>query len=35
MNKQFVLDIYARLFKELEQAIQGLTQEELNFQPEP
>ena len=35
MNKQFVLDIYAKLFQEFEHTLQGLTQEELNFQPGP
>jgi hypothetical protein len=33
--KQFVLDIYARRYQELEQAVTGLTPEQLKYQPKP
>jgi hypothetical protein len=33
--QQFVMDINARHYKELEQTVSGLTAEQLNFQPKP
>jgi hypothetical protein len=33
--EQFILNIYARLFKELESDLKGLTAHELNYQPKP
>ena len=33
--EQFILDIYVRLFQELELVLKGLTADELNFQPNP
>ena len=33
--EQFILDIYIRLFQELELILKGLTVEELNYQPKP
>jgi len=33
--RQFTLDIYSRLEKEVETAITGLTPEQLNYQPKP
>jgi hypothetical protein len=33
--QQFALDIYARRFKELEEAVTGLTPEQLNYMPAP
>jgi hypothetical protein len=32
---QFILDIYVRLFQELEQVLKGLKADELNYQPKP
>jgi hypothetical protein len=32
--KQFILNIHIRLFEELELVLKGLTDEELNYQPE-
>jgi hypothetical protein len=31
----FILDIYVRLFQELEQVLKGLTADELNYHPKP
>ena len=33
--EQFILDMYVRLFQELEQVLKGLTIDELNIQPTP
>jgi hypothetical protein len=33
--EQFILNIYIRLFQELELVLKGLTTDELNFQPGP
>jgi hypothetical protein len=33
--EQFILDIYIRLFHELEQVLKGLTPDELNYRPAP
>jgi hypothetical protein len=33
--EQFILDIYARLYRELELVLKDLTIEELNYQPAP
>ena len=33
--EQFILDIYVRLFQEFELVLKGLTNEELNYQPNP
>lgn len=33
--EQFILNIFIRLYRELEQVLQGLTVEELNYRPGP
>ncbi len=33
--EQFFLDVYVRLFEELELVLKDLTEEEINFQPKP